>query len=280
MPRPERESVNQPKGYSGEKAVQKYKCVNHDYVFYPESWMDTETGKYFEKGCYDESGERYDVLIIDENGTSRATLECRYCGTISKESWAEGPAPTCVQCGANLIENSGRVIKDKMDNSTVAVTSNSGYGSTAGAPGKPGKKFGGVIVAVVVILTILGGIGSSSDSTSSNYGGSSYYSDYEDGNWEDTQHSDSIYVSEIDRTLPWVEDYESYYDSVTDCYVWYNSYAGEWQYWYEGISSDFGDYGWMEYDRQEKQWYIERNEGDWVVLPSKYDRSKLWYIKD
>ena len=52
-----------------------------------------------------------------------------------------------------------------------------------------------------------------------------------------------------------------------------------WQYWYEGISSDFGDYGWMEWDKDEKEWYIEEYDGEWIILPEEYDRSRLWHVE-
>ena len=49
-----------------------------------------------------------------------------------------------------------------------------------------------------------------------------------------------------------------------------------WQYWYEGISSDFDESGWMEHDAD--GWYIEAYKGDWIALPTQYDTSGLWYI--
>ncbi|NLT12588.1 MAG: hypothetical protein GXY06_09305 [Clostridiaceae bacterium] len=89
-----------------------------------------------------------------------------------------------------------------------------------------------------------------------------------------------IFVSEIGRTCPWDSEYESYYDKTTDCYFWQNDTINppEWQYWYEGISSDFGDYGWMEYDYDENIWYIEVSDGEWNPLPEKYDTTKLWHF--
>ena len=51
-----------------------------------------------------------------------------------------------------------------------------------------------------------------------------------------------------------------------------------WQYWYEGISSDYGDYGWMEHD--DDGWYIEKDHGEWIKLPDKYGTDGLWYIED
>ena len=98
-------------------------------------------------------------------------------------------------------------------------------------------------------------------------------SDYKFGN--------SIYVEAIGRTCNWDKS-GNFYDPKTDCYFWFNTNVRPaiWQYWYEGISSDFGDYGWMEYDFYEKVWYIETSKGKWEVLPDKYDTSKLWHFED
>ena len=92
---------------------------------------------------------------------------------------------------------------------------------------------------------------------------------------------DTIYVDAIGRECKWHAS-GNYYDPVTDCYFWLNDTVAPpiWQYWYEGISSDFGDYGWMEYDFNERTWYIEASAGNWIVLPDKYDQSKLWHMKN
>ena len=71
-----------------------------------------------------------------------------------------------------------------------------------------------------------------------------------------------------------------YYDEETECWIWWNTDVDPnvWQYWYEGISSDYGDYGWMEHD--DTGWYIEASRGNWIELPSRYDTGNLWYIED
>lgn len=108
-----------------------------------------------------------------------------------------------------------------------------------------------------------------------------------DKNSEDNKNQDSnlgnqedIYVDAIGRTCKWDSEYESYYDKTTDCYFWMNDTIDppQWQYWYEGISSDYGDYGWMEYDFDEKIWYIEVSDDTWKPLPEKYDTTELWHF--
>ena len=99
--------------------------------------------------------------------------------------------------------------------------------------------------------------------------------------YEATAVQDSYYVKSIGRYCDWDDKMECYYDPDTDCYFWYNdtTKTHTWQYWYEGISSDYGDYGWMEYDSTEKQWYIEVSDGEWIELPTEYDTSYLWHVE-
>ncbi len=90
---------------------------------------------------------------------------------------------------------------------------------------------------------------------------------------------DVLYIENLDKTCYWDSEFESFYDSDSDCYLYYNNYVDPpvWQYWYEGISSDFGEYGWMEYDESNECWYIETESG-WVELPDEYDTDDLWFI--
>ena len=74
VPRPERKRVNQPMGYKGKKAVHKYKCKGHDYVYYGEDWYDHSKGMSYRKGYYDELGNRYDSLIIHNPDGSLESL--------------------------------------------------------------------------------------------------------------------------------------------------------------------------------------------------------------
>ena len=91
---------------------------------------------------------------------------------------------------------------------------------------------------------------------------------------------ESVYVPALSRTVYWNDENESFYDKPTDCYFFWNDEIDypDWQYWYEDISSDYGDYGWMEWDGDEGRWYIETGEDEWEVLPSKYDTSGLWHF--
>lgn len=98
---------------------------------------------------------------------------------------------------------------------------------------------------------------------------------------EEEQIADEIYVTVLNRYVKWSDEYECYYDEVTDCYFFknYDVNPSIWQYWFEGISSDFGDYGWLEYDFEDNQWYVQVNENDWEVL-SGYDTSNMWHMNE
>ena len=49
-----------------------------------------------------------------------------------------------------------------------------------------------------------------------------------------------------------------------------------WQYWFEGVSSDYGDYGWMECEG--KDWYVEVSSGNWQKYPG--STASLWHIQN
>ncbi len=270
VPRPERKRINQPMGYAGKKAVHKYKCKTHDYVYYGEDWYDHSKGMSYRKGFYDELGNRYDSLIIhNTDGTLESLFECEYCGTQTKAKWVEGAIPQCQNCGANFTEIMTNAIHDTVDTSTITEER---------MVETVGSKISRVIEKIILFfftLPFIIGIGF--------VGFAALHEVKEKAVRKDSNidlFGKEVYVESIDRTLEWNDKYESYYDPVSDCYIWYNTDVepAVWQYWYEDISSDFGDYGWMEYELQEDQWYIEKSKGNWIELPERYDASKLWHI--
>lgn len=85
-------------------------------------------------------------------------------------------------------------------------------------------------------------------------------------------------ANSTDKTIVYIAEEDSYYDEETGLWLWFNEEYNVWQYWYEPISANYSDYGWMEHDSD--GWWIERYAGDWIQVPSHYDTSKLWYIVD
>ena len=51
-----------------------------------------------------------------------------------------------------------------------------------------------------------------------------------------------------------------------------------WQYWFENVSSDYGDYGWMEYDFDEDCWYIQTDDETWEKYTGSTDG--LWHMNE
>lgn len=137
---------------------------------------------------------------------------------------------------------------------------------------------------VIFIIFFMGLISSAFDnSDKSNVSNIDYeeYVDIDESNFEENDESDKIYVSALKRDVPWSDEYGTYYDKQTDCYFFKN-YDVEppiWQYWFEGISSDYGDYGWLEYDYAEKCWYVQVSDDEWEVL-SGYDTSSMWHFEE
>ncbi len=86
--------------------------------------------------------------------------------------------------------------------------------------------------------------------------------------------------SDYDLNLTWSDYDESYYDADSDCYVWFNTDMDPslWQYWYEGISSNYEDSGWMEYENG--NWYIETKSGNWEQIDLSGYGDRIWHFSD
>lgn len=86
--------------------------------------------------------------------------------------------------------------------------------------------------------------------------------------------------TDFDKYMVWDSSEDSYYDYTSGCYVWYNTEVTPnlWQYWFDGISTDYEDvgYGWMEYE--DGIWYMETAEGEWTDVTDQYDTTNLWHI--
>ncbi len=290
-----RPRVNQPRGFSGSGHVTSYRCRKHEYVFYPADWTDVETGTVYKKGYYDENGNHYETLILKHNQKyENVPLRCEYCGTTSvRDLTDDNETMTCENCGANMVIDA---VLDEPDDVALSYGNDApAYSVSANARR---KNVPALIVSIFVMFSMtfiaitVSGIffrvnrernRDYASTTNSEYvskpvsnvdifGSTLYLKDGPDG----YSISDS---DDYDKVLYWDYSYESYYDKDTDCYVWYNTEVSPnlWQYWYEDISSNYGDYGWMEYE--DGDWYIEYGAEDWILLnPDKYDQSELWHF--
>lgn len=91
---------------------------------------------------------------------------------------------------------------------------------------------------------------------------------------------DDIYVAPLQRDVSWSKKYNCYYDKETDCYFFLNTQMNPeiWQYWYEGTSSNYGDYGWMEWDARESKWYVQTGKKKWEILPEDQIQPHFWHF--
>ena len=263
-----RARTNQPTGWNA--SIQgnyiRYDFRDHDYIYYPHSWTD-ENGNVFREGYYDENGVHYTNICA---ANTQTMLTCEFCGSKSLWVWKEGTIPACSSCGA-------QIKIDKID----AAVGGTGVGKTASRKTWMTVLFVMLGIYVGIPLTSLIFLAPSLFLTGANKLTRQITNPTTKTTIVETQKKpSSVFVEEIGRSC--YLDGEDYYDEQTECWFWYNTdvVPGQWQYWYEGISSHYGDYGWMEYDDDEAQWYIETSDGKWEKLPDKYDTSKLWHFKD
>lgn len=297
---------NQPKGYSGVNP-RVYRCKHHDYVHYDHPWTDETTGKEYKAGFYDEEGNFYEDIVFSKQGeildTTTAVCKCEYCRMEDSRRWADREKP-CTHCGGTMMLVSQ--VDDLVDDTgNLEDLARLDYE----AKDKQASRQIWLVAMILIFLSpcILGicGIGAEiadaliGKAITSDYGiveydsgkeyslpnlGLNVFVKEEDGAYVIVDESDytSNYRNGGYKHLVYDSD-ENYYDKETDMYVYLNEDLDppQFQYWLEGLSSEYGDYGWMEYDEAEKQWYIEVSDGDWEPL-SKEDYSsfsdRLWHI--
>ena len=251
----------------GSLATPLIRSSRHDYQYYPSRWYDESTGTQYEAGYYDENGQYYKNVAIKNGNSYETQLQCDYCGTQIKLKWQEGAIPSCPNCGALLNEVADNsVIEDKLQDQILS--------SSSGDFGRRLKRIAVTMFLFMIALPMLMFACMRKIVTENKRAESSYV--------QEENSDDSIYIDVLDRYCYWDDEYECYYDEPTDCYFVYADEVDppEWQYWYEGISSDYGDYGWMSYHYDEGLWYIETSNGNWEVLPDSYDTSELWHVPE
>ena len=294
---PMRPRVNQPSGFRpfGGMAPRYVYGRRHDYVYYPVAWVDNDTGRSYEKGYYDENGQHYDDVSFKNDGKYKNVVcHCSYCDKdtiidLSAED-AASKSLQCPSCGAPMVVNSF------LDDYVTGTDSRPASDSRDKAVQRSDRRNIGCLIALAIFLAI-GIISCVASDISDSHSGSGYSSQQvytleessnvdlfgetvlltagEDGGYRIGEGSGTA-----DKVMVWSAQDDSYYDESSQCWVWYNTDMDPpvWQYWYEGISSDYGDYGWMEHD--DDGWYIEKDHGEWIKLPSKYGTDGLWYIED
>ncbi len=288
---------NQPEGYRAKDRTSRattHYATFHNYIYYPADWVSKKTGRIYHKGFYDENGQHYDNVVFRRNGMYQKVLcKCPYCQSTFQISFRDGEALKCPSCTANIgIENFLTPID--------TYTQDPNYTSAESARKRSSRsKLLRILIIVTAALASFIGLGfyelhkekaeesskaaeraldggEDPGGAASNvdiFGKTVYLRAEPDGSYTIVQEK-----SDSNRQMSWDYGYESYYEKESDCWLWYNTDVAPnlWQYWYEGISSDFGDFGWMEYE--EGVWYIESSAGEWIPLPEKYLSDRLWYI--
>lgn len=262
-------------------------------MYYPEPWIDQSTGVSYERGYYDENGQRYDSVSFAKNGRYENVLcHCPYCGQETllnlEASAVAAQSLQCPHCGGPM------EIRSELDDLGVAAEGDSAQTRAAAKPRR--RRWGWIVAGILLLLLALGRCGAQTMESNTYTAPDDSFQQLvpDDAVTDLSLFGDTLYLTQVgpnafvltadaqsgDRVLEWDYMDESYYDEVSDCWLWYNTEVEPmvWQYWYEGVSSDFGDYGWMEHD--EDGWFIEASHGNWIPLPGTYDESDLWYIED
>ena len=287
--------MNQPLGYLITSALRPtyHYARRHDYIYYPESWTDAGTGTVYEKGYYDENGVRYENVAFGKGGKYENVLfHCPYCGQdtvlnldndqLQKQDLA------CPHCGGTM------EIQSALDEITGESADGTLYGEDPVVnTKKENKTLKRVIIGFAILLSVFSVRSCMADQNTvsyeppatvqsgtqtltgtDSYGSVIYLVKHQDGSYGIINDP----IREYDKTLTYDRETDNYYDSESDCWLWRNTEVSPpvWQYWYEGISSDYGDYGWMEHAAD--GWHIEKSDQNWIKLPAKYDTGRLWYI--
>ena len=295
---PIRPRRQQPTGYNinVNPAPRYFHCTHHTYVFYPTSWIDTASGTEYRSGYYDENGTYYKELNNNNNFSDGLLLQCPYCETSKVVKWSEAEGTidmTCPNCSAQMeIKSSVDKLISESDSEDIAVDYTRNQSSSPAF-----SNFIRILIIIVVLFSIWSFMRRFIQPTS--YQSQPYYdnpttynNDYYNIPSNPEIFGETIRVKKdinqglkisnsgsYDYTLVWDDYEESYYCEELDEWFWYNNYVepAVWQYWKESISSDYGDYGWMEHDSE--GWWIEVSENNWGKVPNYYDTSKLAYIE-
>lgn len=221
------------------------------------------------RSSYDSTYTTNSTLAAPAAPVSREYV-CRYCDNTFMLSLTGSESIVCPVCGAPVSQSD---IADMRAAAAPTPVYNTGMQTTGGTVRRRKFSVVKVLVIAVIVIALYNAARSYVDRSLYNSGDSS-------GGSYASANEDSIYVPALSRTVYWNDEYNSYYDQPTDCYFFKNEDIdpAEWEYWYEGISSDYGEDGWMEWDEAEKRWYINTSGDNWIVLPSKYDTSRLWHF--
>ena len=192
-------------------------------------------------------------------------IDCEYCGCTNVIK-SDGDR-SCKHCGASLND---AIVKNSIDTSSPA-------GNAVAHSVLTTLK---ILVLGVLLVVVFGFIfGTVSKMHDNNVFDLNTTNNYETYDTPSSKHQ-PVYVSVLERSVPWNDEYETYYDENTDCYFFknYDLEPPIWQYWFEGISTPYDEYGWMEYDFDENCWYIQTNAETWEKYTG--PANNLWHMNE
>jgi DNA-directed RNA polymerase subunit M/transcription elongation factor TFIIS len=282
-----RKPHNQPKGYVPKQHYNihttHHYCYRHNYTYYPASWVDSN-GNGYNSGYYDEDGNYYKDVVFKKDGKyNNVTCYCPYCGSQTVLSFDEKQTVLeCPNCGGQM----------EIQSAIDEYTQDPSYTEYQ----KHKKSTGKVVLFILFIMyfpaliscfvgifnvgrSVKNAVNNSNTNIVSNtdtYGNVIYLDYIGDNTYAISDDGNKSY----DKVIYWNSNYDSYYDVETDCYIWNNTDVSPsvWQYWYEGVSSNYGDYGWMEYDSG--SWWIEESDSNWESYEEIDGENKLWHIEE
>lgn len=275
-----RTRYNQPIGYYPSwtwmflpryRRPRTYYCRNHTYVFYPQSWTDN-SGRTYQSGYYDENGRYYkDLALKNYDSLHEVICECENCGYVINRNLDEENLTSCPKCGSemNIVTNVDEFIAEHEKQKGPSIF----------------KIVGFILLGVFLPIVLVGWLFTSIIKPN-NPGNNPVINVVNPSEKLDEQIflkklDDNRYAVDsnaTDKVIIYDAKEDSYYDEQTGMWLWFNKDYNVWQYWYEPISGNYNDYGWMEHDND--GWWIEASEGNWIKLPVKYNTSNLWYIVD
>ena len=291
---------HQPSNYrfASTHPTSTYQCRRHDYIFYPIDWLDETTNTTYKKGYYDEQGNRYDSLILKNNERyENVPMHCPYCDkTAVRDLTDDKETMSCEHCGGNMVIDA--ILDEKADIvSSYAGSASGGSGnySTSSASNrsrfKPLMIFGiifasmyiGPVILSSLLLPFRGAAKLLANRQQNNPTAIlQQLTSTQQSQQQQTQQQTGVQQYTAQDVLGNEEIFGSqiYLKSSPDGMEISDSsdYPALWQYWYEGISSSYGDYGWMEYE--DGTWYIETSQGNWKEVDLSGYEDRIWHFAD
>ena len=249
-------------------------------MYIPESFIGSD-GVQYKKGYYDENNDYSETLRNTADKPGTITCHCPYCDrTVVYNLLKFDKADmTCPSCGGQM---EPEAFEDEIREVSGAEAINEGEVSKTASHAVAASAV--IILATAIcIFSAYMFISITQESLGNSYQITEVLENRHDPVYLNKENGSGYSVVQDSGNYSYVLEYipaeDSYYCQELNQWFWYNEevYPAIWQYWHEDISSDFGDYGWMEHDNE--GWWIETSDGNWEKVPERYDTSGLIWIE-